>query len=151
MLCIYQQTTSDSHTIIQYHYTGWPEHGSPSSGAGMIDLIGQVIKRQQQSGNHPIVVHCRYTHPHIYGACACYLSIHVCIHILKCMNLIECSISSAGVGRSGAFCAISTAIERVKAEGTVDLFHGVKHLRTQRPHMVQTIVSVNAYYNNGIA
>ena len=49
---------------------------------------------------------------------------------------------SAGVGRSGAFCAISTAIERVKAEGTVDIFHGVKHLRTQRPHMVQTLVRI---------
>ena len=83
MLCIYQQTTSDSHTIIQYHYTGWPEHGSPSSGAGMIDLIDQVIKRQQQSGNHPIVVHCRYTHPHInYDAYACYM--HVCLTQCTC-------------------------------------------------------------------
>ena len=61
---ICQQTVSDSHAVIQYHYTGWPEHGSPSSGAGMIDLIGQVIKRQQHSRNQPIVVHCRYTHTH---------------------------------------------------------------------------------------
>jgi hypothetical protein len=49
---------------------------------------------------------------------------------------------SAGIGRTGAFCALSTAIERVKAEGIVDVFHTVKHLRTQRPHMVQTVVSV---------
>ena len=49
--------------------------------------------------------------------------------------------SSAGIGRTGAFCALSTAIERVKAEGIVDVFHTVKHLRTQRPHMVQTVVS----------
>lgn len=48
---------------------------------------------------------------------------------------------SAGIGRTGAFCALSIAIERVKAEGMVDLFHTVKHLRTQRPHMVQTVVS----------
>ena len=48
---------------------------------------------------------------------------------------------SAGIGRTGAFCALSTAIERVKAEGIVDVFHTVKHLRTQRPHMVQTVVS----------
>ena len=63
-----QQTVSDSHTVIQYHYTGWPEHGSPSSGAGMIDLIGQVIKRQQHSHNQPVVVHCRYvyTHTHVH-------------------------------------------------------------------------------------
>ena len=48
---------------------------------------------------------------------------------------------SAGIGRTGAFCALSTAIERVKAEGIVDVFHTIKHLRTQRPHMVQTVVS----------
>ena len=35
----------------------------------------------------------------------------------------------------------STAIERVKAEGIVDVFHTIKHMRTQRPHMVQTVVS----------
>ena len=57
--------------------------------------------------------------------------------------LLYCVTCSAGVGRSGAFCAISTAIERVKAEGTVDIFHGVKHLRTQRPHMVQTMVRID--------
>jgi len=55
-----QQQLSDSHTVIQYHYTGWPEQGSPSTGAGMVDLIDQVVKRQQYSGNHPVVVHCRY-------------------------------------------------------------------------------------------
>ena len=51
------------------------------------------------------------------------------------------SLSSAGIGRTGAFCSLSTAIERVKAEGIVDVFHIVKHLRTQRPHMVQSAVS----------
>ena len=49
---------------------------------------------------------------------------------------------SDGAGRSGAFCAISMAIERVKEEGTVEVFHGVKCLRTQRPHMVQTLVRI---------
>ena len=51
---------------------------------------------------------------------------------------------SAGIGRTGAFCALSTAIERVKAEGMIDVFHTVKHLRTQRPHMVQTVVSAHS-------
>ena len=59
-------------------------------------------------------------------------------HILS--PLLSLSLS-AGIGRTGAFCALSTAIERVKAEGIVDVFHTIKHLRTQRPHMVQTVVS----------
>lgn len=53
----------------------------------------------------------------------------------------HCLLFSAGIGRTGAFCSLSTAIERVKAEGVVDVFHTVKHLRTQRPHMVQNAVS----------
>ena len=82
----------------------WPENGAPTSGAGMIDLIDQVTRTQQQTGDKPIVIHC-----------------------------------SAGIGRTGAFCALSTAIERTKTEGLVDVFHTIKHLPTQRPHMVQTV------------
>ena len=54
---------------------------------------------------------------------------------------------SAGIGRTGAFCALSISIDRVKIEGLVDVFHCVKHLRTQRPHMVQSVVSIgNSYF-----
>ncbi|KAI8510106.1 hypothetical protein Bbelb_125340 [Branchiostoma belcheri] len=91
-------------TVQQFHFHGWPEVGIPDSAAGMIDLIGQVQKQQQHSGNGPITVHC-----------------------------------SSGAGRTGAFCAISTVLERVKAEGVCDVFQVVKALRLQRPHMVQTL------------
>ena len=69
-----------------------------------------------------------------------YFSHHHIILFASAMNVL--SLLSAGIGRTGAFCALSTAIERVKAEGIVDVFHTVKHLRTQRPHMVQTVVSI---------
>nr|XP_018667440.1 sushi, von Willebrand factor type A, EGF and pentraxin domain-containing protein 1-like isoform X1 [Ciona intestinalis] len=46
---------------------------------------------------------------------------------------------SAGAGRTGAFCALSTALEQVKAEGVLDMFQIVKCLRMQRPHMVQNL------------
>ena len=66
--------------------------------------------------------------------------------IAKCFLILPVYFTtSTGVGQSGAFCVISTAIECVKAEGTVDIFHGVKHLRTQHPHMVRTLVSVGIY------
>ncbi|XP_031550541.1 receptor-type tyrosine-protein phosphatase F-like [Actinia tenebrosa] len=45
---------------------------------------------------------------------------------------------SAGVGRTGVFCAVSSLIERLKAEAVVDVFQTVKQLREQRPAMVQT-------------
>ena len=45
--------------VRQFHFTAWPEYGAPASGVGMVDLIDQVSRRQQQTGNNSIVVHCR--------------------------------------------------------------------------------------------
>ncbi|XP_022808866.1 receptor-type tyrosine-protein phosphatase epsilon-like [Stylophora pistillata] len=45
---------------------------------------------------------------------------------------------SDGSGRTGTFCAINIALERVKLDGSVDMFQTVRRLRTQRPLMVQT-------------
>ncbi|XP_069095818.1 receptor-type tyrosine-protein phosphatase epsilon isoform X1 [Pleurodeles waltl] len=90
--------------VRQFHFHGWPEVGIPAEGKGMIDLIAAVQKQQQQTGNHPIIVHC-----------------------------------SAGAGRTGTFIALSNILERVKAEGLLDVFQTVKSLRMQRPHMVQTL------------
>lgn len=49
-------------------------------------------------------------------------------------------LCSAGAGRTGTFIALSNILERVKAEGLLDVFQAVKSLRLQRPHMVQTLV-----------
>ncbi|KAF9811377.1 hypothetical protein SFRURICE_002746 [Spodoptera frugiperda] len=50
--------------------------------------------------------------------------------------------SSAGVGRTGVFITLSTVLERMQYEGVVDVFQTVRTLRTQRPAMVQTEVSI---------
>ncbi|NWH39981.1 PTPRE phosphatase, partial [Chloropsis hardwickii] len=50
-----------------------------------------------------------------------------------------CFHCSAGAGRTGTFIALSNILERVKAEGLLDVFQAVKSLRLQRPHMVQTL------------
>uniref|UniRef100_A0AAR2KHH4 Receptor-type tyrosine-protein phosphatase epsilon n=1 Tax=Pygocentrus nattereri TaxID=42514 RepID=A0AAR2KHH4_PYGNA len=97
--------------IRHFHFHGWPEIGIPAEGKGMIDIIAAVQKQQQQSGNHPIVVHC-----------------------------------SAGAGRTGTFIALSNILERVKAEGLLDVFQTVKSLRMQRPHMVQTVEQYDFCY-----
>ncbi|XP_031417530.1 receptor-type tyrosine-protein phosphatase epsilon isoform X1 [Clupea harengus] len=97
--------------VRHFHFHGWPEIGIPAEGRGMIDIIAAVQKQQQQSGNHPIVVHC-----------------------------------SAGAGRTGTFIALSNILERVKAEGLLDVFQTVKSLRMQRPHMVQTVEQYDFCY-----
>ncbi|XP_018616649.1 receptor-type tyrosine-protein phosphatase epsilon isoform X2 [Scleropages formosus] len=97
--------------VRHFHFHGWPEIGIPADGKGMIEIIAAVQKQQQQSGNHPIVVHC-----------------------------------SAGAGRTGTFIALSNILERVKAEGLLDVFQTVKSLRMQRPHMVQTVEQYDFCY-----
>lgn len=57
-------------------------------------------------------------------------------------TLSICLFCSAGAGRTGTFIALSNILERVKAEGLLDVFQTVKSLRMQRPHMVQTVVSM---------
>ena len=52
---------------------------------------------------------------------------------------------SDGVGRTGAFCALVTALERVKTEQIVDVFKTVISLRIQRLGMVTTAVRPCCY------
>uniref|UniRef100_A0A8C1R092 Receptor-type tyrosine-protein phosphatase epsilon n=1 Tax=Cyprinus carpio TaxID=7962 RepID=A0A8C1R092_CYPCA len=103
--------------VRHFHFHGWPEIGIPAEGKGMIDIIAAVQKQQQQSGNHPIVVHC---------------SIYIYIYIY--------------IYRTGTFIALSNILERVKAEGLLDVFQTVKSLRMQRPHMVQTVEQYDFCY-----
>ena len=49
---------------------------------------------------------------------------------------------SNGIGRSGVFIALHILLERMVAEGLVDVFQTIKNLRIQRPAMVQTLVSL---------
>ena len=51
-------------------------------------------------------------------------------------------VFSNGVGRSGAFCGLLSLIEIIKMETAIDFFNKVKAMRTQRPGMVQTVVSI---------
>uniref|UniRef100_A0A674C5G4 Receptor-type tyrosine-protein phosphatase epsilon n=1 Tax=Salmo trutta TaxID=8032 RepID=A0A674C5G4_SALTR len=104
-------TFSQTRLVRHFHFHGWPEIGIPAEGKGMIDIIASVQRQQQQSGNHPIIVHC-----------------------------------SAGAGRTGTFIALSNILERVKAEGLLDVFQTVKSLRMQRPHMVQTVEQYDFCY-----
>uniref|UniRef100_A0A7N8YQL7 protein-tyrosine-phosphatase n=1 Tax=Mastacembelus armatus TaxID=205130 RepID=A0A7N8YQL7_9TELE len=57
--------------------------------------------------------------------------------------IVHCS---AGAGRTGTFIALSNILERVKAEGLLDVFQTVKNLRMQRPHMVQTVEQYDFCY-----
>lgn len=52
-----------------YQFTVWPDEGIPGNGVGIVDLIGQVQKWQRQSGDKPIIVHCRYIRYKVANIC----------------------------------------------------------------------------------
>lgn len=62
--------------------------------------------------------------------------------------ITACLYFSAGVGRTGVFITLSIVLERMRYEGVVDMFQTVKMLRTQRPAMVQTEVSLWQLFAN---
>ena len=46
--------------VNQFHITNWAPDGHCSNIKSVTDVIEEVGKVQRRTGNHPIVVHCRY-------------------------------------------------------------------------------------------
>ena len=58
---------------------------------------------------------------------------------------------SAGVGRTGVFCALSNLIERLKTEHVMDVFQTVKMLLQKRPAMVCFFFNMSIFKQFGAA
>ena len=54
--------------------------------------------------------------------------------------LVHCS---AGIGRTGTFITLDMMMQQMNAEDTLSVHQCVRHLRTQRMNMVQTLVCTN--------
>eukprot|EP00731_Ephydatia_muelleri_P026396 Em0018g496a len=50
--------------------------------------------------------------------------------------LVHCS---AGVGRSGAFVALDSMLQKMELEQVIDVYNFVTHMRSKRSHLVQTV------------
>uniref|UniRef100_UPI00398ECD5C receptor-type tyrosine-protein phosphatase kappa isoform X3 n=1 Tax=Pristiophorus japonicus TaxID=55135 RepID=UPI00398ECD5C len=58
--------------------------------------------------------------------------------IIHCLN---------GGGRSGMFCAINIICEMIKRQNVVDVFHGVKTLRNNKPNLVEILEQYRFCYD----
>lgn len=56
--------------VIQFHYSGWPDHGIPEDPAHIRDMIG-FMREARQNSIAPLVVHCRYITKNVYFMWAC--------------------------------------------------------------------------------
>jgi len=46
----------------------------------------------------------------------------------------------------GVFCCLSILLDQIRNDGLVDVFQTVRHLREQRPHLIQTQDQYNFCY-----
>ena len=46
----------------------------------------------------------------------------------------------------GVFCCLSILLDQIRNDGLVDVFQTVRHLREQRPHLIQTQEQYNFCY-----
>lgn len=105
-------------------------------------MIGRIQDVQRQCGNNPIVVHCRYCLIKEF-----YTVISSC-HVFHnpCRREWLFIFFSDGGGRTGAFCALVTSLERVKQDQSFNLFQTIMLERIQRPRMVSSIVSCRVFF-----
>ena len=52
---------------------------------------------------------------------------------------------SAGVGRTGTYIAMDILLDEMEETGEVDIFNCTKKMRSRRPNMIQTMVTIFLY------
>lgn len=100
---------------MQFHFLAWPDYGVPDSGSAVLSLLHDVQEMQNNSKRQLKDI------PKVpsYGP----------------PIVVHCS---AGVGRSGAFCALDYCIDELKDQRRVNLQGAVRRLRHQRAYAIQT-------------
>ncbi|KAK3605814.1 hypothetical protein CHS0354_002431 [Potamilus streckersoni] len=101
----------ETHTLIQLHYNGWPDHDIPEDIETILEMIAEMRRMRKDhesvaTKRPPAVIHC-----------------------------------SAGCGRTGTICAIDYVwdiLQTGKLTPDFDLYKIIKHMREQRQSMIQT-------------
>ncbi|XP_019895826.1 tyrosine-protein phosphatase non-receptor type 9 isoform X2 [Esox lucius] len=119
----YNQTTLELHNtenceqrqVTHFQYLSWPDYGVPTSAVTLIDFLGAVKRQQRRS--------VKAMGPQWRG------------HPLGPPMVVHCS---AGIGRTGTFCALDICLSQLQDVGTLNVCQTVRRMRTQRAFTIQT-------------
>ncbi|KAL7980363.1 hypothetical protein Chor_014692 [Crotalus horridus] len=101
--------------VTHFQYVSWPDYGVPSSAATLIDFLG-AVKQQQRVAVSALG-------PRYKG------------HPGGPPIVVHCS---AGIGRTGTFCALDICLSQLQDVGTLNIYQTVVRMRTQRAFSIQT-------------
>ncbi|RMZ94997.1 tyrosine- phosphatase non-receptor type 9 [Brachionus plicatilis] len=108
--------TGKTRKIVHCQFLSWPDHGVPKTASQILDFI-QLVRKHQSECLNEMLKNTKWTgHP---------LGPPICVHC------------SAGIGRTGTFCAIDISINRLIDCKTVNIFDTVNKIRLQRAQSVQ--------------
>ncbi|XP_025972083.2 tyrosine-protein phosphatase non-receptor type 9 isoform X1 [Dromaius novaehollandiae] len=112
---IHSSETRERRLVSHFQYLSWPDYGVPSSAATLIDFLG-AVKQQQRVAVSALG-------PRFRG------------HPGGPPVVVHCS---AGIGRTGTFCALDICLAQLQDVGTLDVQQTVLRMRTQRAFSIQT-------------
>ena len=116
--------TSPHRIVTLLQLSSWPLEEVPHPSA-ILSLVDLLSKAQRSSPSRHTIVMCRYMNNILW--------------IDKVDDTIL-TFYSDGVGRTGTFICLHSQLERLKTEGVVDFFQGVKSARIQRAGLVPDAV-----------
>lgn len=119
----YNQTTLELHNtetfeqrqVTHFQFLSWPDYGVPSSAVSLIDFLG-TVKHQQQWAVQAFGTQWRG-------------------HPLGPPMVVHCS---AGIGRTGTFCALDICLSQLQDVETLNICQTVRRMRAQRAFSIQT-------------
>ncbi|NXV51564.1 PTN9 phosphatase, partial [Uria aalge] len=115
ILEIHSSETRERRLVSHFQYLSWPDYGVPSSAATLIDFLG-AVKQQQRVAVSALG-------PRFKG------------HPGGPPVVVHCS---AGIGRTGTFCALDICLSQLQDVGTLNIYQTVLRMRTQRAFSIQT-------------
>jgi protein tyrosine phosphatase len=107
--------TNQTRSISHCKFLSWSDLGVPKTPSQILDLI-EIVHKSQQQGLETLET-TWLGHPQ---------GPPICVHC------------TAGIGRTGTFCAIDISLKRLKDSRKVDIFETIRRIRTQRAQSVET-------------